>query len=172
MGRVERLLVWAIGPVVSDVSEFFVELARVRKRFVWLNEHVGRLLLDPRTHYLLVAAPTTAARDDAQYLLKRLEALRISPRALILNSAYVPENEWIEVLEQADLDSEDLRSVLSTLREEAEIRERASSEVARTFSRQHPSLAQHRLPYVEVREPKEVVVELSRQLDVAHLVPA
>ena len=121
---------------------------------------------------MLVAAPTTAARDDAQYLLKRLKALRVSPRALILNSAYVPENEWIEVLEDADLDSQELRSVLSTLREESEIRERASTEVAQAFSRQHPSLAQHRLPYVEVREPKDVVVELSHQLDVAHLVLA
>ncbi len=172
MGRVERLLVWAIGPVVSDVSQFFAELARVRSRFVWLNERVGRLLLDPQTHYFLVAAPTTAARDDAKYLLKRLKALRLSPRALILNSAYVPENEWIEVLEEADLESEELRSVLSTLREESEIRERASSDVARAFSRQHPSLEQHRLPFVEVPEPREVVVLLSRQLDVAQLVPA
>ena len=172
MGRVERLLVWAIGPVVSDVSQFFVELARVQKRFVWLNEHVGRLLLDPNTHYFLVAAPTSAARDDAQYLLKRLKALRVSPRALILNSAYVPENEWIEVLEDANLESEELRSVLATLREESEIRERASSEVARTFSRNHPSLTQLRLPYVEVQEPKDIVVELSHQLNVAQLVPA
>ena len=44
MGRVDRLLVWAIGPVVTDVAEFFAELARVRERFVWLNERVGRLL--------------------------------------------------------------------------------------------------------------------------------
>lgn len=148
MGRVERLLVWAIGPVVSDVSQFFTELAGVREQFVKINEHVSRLLLHPNTHYFLVAAPTTAARDDAQYLARRLKALRILPRAVILNSAFVPENEWLDVLEDSDLESEELRSVLSTLREESEIRERASCEVARTFSRHQPSLAQLRLPYV------------------------
>lgn len=172
MGRVERLLVWAIGPVVTDVAEFFTELARVRKRFVWLNEHVGRLLLDPGTHYFLVAAPTMAARDDAQYLLQMLRALDVSPRALILNSAYVAENDWVQVLEDADLESEGLRAVLVTLREEAEIRERASAEVARSFNARHPSLAQLRLPHVEVSEPRDVVLQLSQQLNLARLIPA
>lgn len=30
MNQVERLLVWAIGPVVSEVADFFVELGRMR----------------------------------------------------------------------------------------------------------------------------------------------
>lgn len=63
-------------------------------------------------------------------------------------------------------------AVLATLREESDIRERASSDVARTFAQQHPKLAQQRLPYVEEPEPRDVVLELSRQLDVAQLVPA
>jgi anion-transporting ArsA/GET3 family ATPase len=169
MGRVDRLLAWAIGPVVSDVAEFFAELARVRERFVWLNERVSRLLLDRNAHYFLVAAPTAAASDDAQYLFKRLKALRVSPRALVLNSAYLPENEWIEVLEEIELESDELRAALSTLREESEIREKASDAVSGSFSARHPSLPQLRLPYVELPEPREIVLQLSRQLDVTHL---
>ncbi len=170
MGRVERLLVWAIGPVVGDVAEFFTELANVRERFVMLNDQVGRLLLSRHAHYLLVAAPTTAARDDAQYLVKKLRQLRISPRALILNSAFVPENEWIEVLESAELESAEVREVLATLKEERQIRERASADVARSFSRRHPSIRQMKLPYVVVPEQRDVVMTLSQQLNVDLLI--
>lgn len=143
---------------------------RVRERFVWLNDRVGRLLLSRRAHYFLVAAPTTASRDDAQFLMKKLRQLKVSPRALILNSAFVPGNEWIEVLESAELESEDLRSVLATLKEERQIREQASNEVARSFSKRHPSLRQLKLPYVEVPEPRDVVMALSQQLGAAQLI--
>ena len=170
MGRVDRLLARAIGPVVSDVAEFFVELARVRERFVWLNERVGRLLLGRNAHYFLIAAPTAAARDDAHYLFKRLKALRVSPRALVLNSAYLPENEWIEVLEELELQSDELRAALSTLREESNNREKASAAVSGSFATRHPSLPQLRLPHVELPEPREIVLQLSRQLDVMHLI--
>ena len=170
MRQVERLLVWAIGPVVSDVADFFTELARVRSRFLWLNEHVARLLLHPRTHYFLVAAPTTAARDDAQYLLKKLRSLKIDPRGFILNSAYVQESDWIDVLEDSDVDSDCIREVLASLREEHQVREQASARVARTFSNRHPSLTQLRLPYIEVPDPRDIVLALSNEFDLSHMV--
>ena len=99
MGRVEQLLVRALGPVARDVAGLFAEMARVRKRFILLNEHTSDLLLRPETRYYPVASPTTAARDDVDYLVKKLAKLDIVPRALIVNSAFVPERDWVQALD-------------------------------------------------------------------------
>ncbi len=167
--RVERLMVWAIGPVVSDVAEFFTELALVRERFVWLNEHVAKLLTGANTHYFLVASPTAAARADAHYLLKKLRGMKLRPHRLILNSAFILEREWLAVLEDADIESEAIREVLARLNDEDRSREQASEETSKTFAERHPNLVQLRLPHLEVPEPRDVVVGLSRHLAVSQV---
>jgi anion-transporting ArsA/GET3 family ATPase len=169
MGRIESLLVRVIGPAVRDVAALFTELARVRERFLWINEKTGDLLLRPDTRYFLVAAPTTAAREDASFLFKKLTQLEVRPRGLILNSAFVPSRGWLDVLDETDSLSTSVRSVLDSLQEEARIREEAASEVSTTMARRHPRLAQHQLPFVEAKEPRQVVEALSAALDVERI---
>jgi anion-transporting ArsA/GET3 family ATPase len=169
LGRVESLLVRVIGPAVRDVAALFTELARVRERFLWINEKTGELLLRPDTRYFLVAAPTAAAREDASFLFKKLRQLEVSPRGLILNSAFVPPRQWLDVLDEHDSLSASVRSVLDSLQEEARIRDEAASEVSTAMARRHPRLTQLRLPFVEAAEPRQIVEALSAALDVERL---
>jgi anion-transporting ArsA/GET3 family ATPase len=169
MGRVEQLLVRALGPVARDVAGLFAEMARVRKRFILFNEHTSELLLHPDTRYFLVASPTAAASEDVDYLIKKLSTLGMTPKALILNSAFVPEHDWIEVLENADVTTPLVRGLLAVLREEKEIRERAAARLSSSFARRHPELRQLPLPFIEVVEPRSIVNALSEYFDIKEL---
>jgi anion-transporting ArsA/GET3 family ATPase len=172
LGRIESLLVRVIGPAVRDVAALFTELARVRERFLWINERTGDLLLRPNTRYFLVAAPTAAAREDASFLFKKLGQLEVRPRGLILNSAFVPERQWLDVLGETDSLSASVRTVLDSLQEEARLRDEAATEVSSTMARRHPRLSQLRLPFVEAAEPRQVVEALSTALDPEKLLGA
>ena len=169
MGRVEQLLVRALGPVALDVAGLFTEMARVRERFILLNEHTGELLLRPETRYFLVASPTAAAKDDVDYLIKKLGTLEVAPRALILNSAFVPERDWMRVLETTDVTTAAIDEVLSTLTHEREARHRATARITGAFSKRYPNLPQFPLPFVEAVEPRTIVHALARHLDVPAL---
>ncbi len=169
MGRVEQLLVRALGPVVRDVAGLFAEMARVRKRFILLNEHTSDLLLRPETRYYPVASPTAAASDDVDYLIKQLGKLDISPRALILNSAFVPERDWVQVLEASGETTPAIDDVLSALNDERATRNRAAARITDAFSRRYPGLPQIRLPFVESVEPRRIVHALCQSFDVAAL---
>lgn len=166
MGRVEQLLVRALGPVARDVAGLFAEMARVRERFILLNEHTSDLLLRPETRYYPVASPTAAASDDVDYLIKQLAKLDISPRALILNSAFVPERDWVQVLEASGETTPAIDDVLSALNDERATRNRAAARITESFSRRYPSLPQLRLPFVESVEPRSIVHALSQSFDV------
>jgi len=169
MGRVEQLLVRALGPVARDVAGLFSEMARVRKRFILLNEHTSDLLLRPETRYYPVASPTAAARDDVDYLIKKLGKLDIAPRALILNSAFVPEHDWVPVLEASGETTPAIDDVLSALNDERATRNRAASRITDAFSRKYPGLPQLRLPFLESVEPRSIVHALSQSFDIAQL---
>ncbi len=161
MSRVERLLVRVLGPAVTEVAGLFGELARVRKRFVWLNERTAELLLGPRTRYFLVAAPTGAAEDDIEYLMKRLGKLEIEPAMLLINSAFVPKRQWMTVLTKHEDTTPVIREVLTALAVEQQSREHATGRVSEAFVRRHPTVAQLRLPFVEAIEPRHVVEALA-----------
>ncbi|MEM9731353.1 MAG: ArsA-related P-loop ATPase [Myxococcota bacterium] len=161
MGRVERLLVDAVGPAVRDAAGLFAELAKARERFLELNEQAGRLLFGPETKYLLVAAPTSAAQEDVHYLVNKLRGLRLRANAVILNSAYVVDSGWIERLENTERSTAAIRSALATIRDEQRARRRAADRLSDSIALQHPRLPQVRLPRVEVREPREIVSRLA-----------
>ena len=155
--------------MARDVAGLFAEMARVRKRFILLNEHTSDLLLRPETRYYPVASPTAAARDDVDYLIKQLGKLGISPRALILNSAFVPERDWVQVLEASGETTPAIDDVLSGLNDERATRNRAAARITDAFSRRYPQLPQVRLPFVESVEPRSIVHTLSQGFDVAEL---
>jgi anion-transporting ArsA/GET3 family ATPase len=170
MGRVEQLLVRALGPVARDVAGLFADMARVRKRFILLNEHTSKLLLRPETRYFVVASSTAAARDDVGYLIKKLGKLDMTPQAILLNSAFVPEREWTHVLEAASVTTAAIDEVLSTLTLDREARQRATARFTKDFSKRYPNLPQVLLPFVEAVEPRSIVHALAQYLDFPALV--
>jgi hypothetical protein len=144
-------------------------MARVRKRFILLNEHTSDLLLRPETRYYPVASPTGAASDDVDYLIKQLGKLDITPKALILNSAFVPERDWVQLLEASGETTPAIDEVLCTLNDERATRNRAAARITDAFSRRYPSLPQLRLPFIESVEPRSIVHALSQSFDIASL---
>lgn len=165
-GRAERLLARVTGPnLVSDTASLFGDLALVRGRFVALTERAADLLLGPRTSYVLVVAPTAAARDDALYLHARLDALGRTPRAIVMNRANVEPS--IDLRASPAL-PEALRDVVALLDAEATARGEAAERRSRELGEALPTLSIVRLPHVEASHPDQVVLSLATSLD-AHL---
>ena len=163
--RIERLLAWAVGPVVTDVAELFSEMALVLGPFVALNQQTSRLLLGPTTKYAVVAAPTAAAQADARYLIDQLTSLQIPTAALILNGAVSPDHSFRDVLLRAPETTAPMRELLRSLDHEWQSRTQAVSTIADALSHSHPDLPQLRLPYVEKAEPRGIVEALALAFD-------
>ena len=81
------------------------------------------------------------------------------------------EHRWesFEARAQLEESSEAIRAILAELRHEQETREQAATEVSETLARWSPALHQIQLPYVELADPREIVLSLAKQLDVAFL---
>jgi len=163
-GRAGKLLEKVLGPAVGDLAGFFGELARVRGRFVELNEGMAELLLGSRSRYLVVASPTGAARDDAAYLIRRLEKLVGRPAALVVNAAMAPERAWAETLRNAPETTEAMARTLELLSIEADQRAQATARVVDSLQRKHDTVPLWRLPFVEALSPRDVVEQLSTAL--------
>jgi hypothetical protein len=134
-----------------------------------LNEHTSKLLLRPETRYFLVASSTAAARDDIDYLVKKLGKLEMTPQAILLNSAFVPERDWTHVLETTDVTTSAIREVLATLRLDRESRQRATARITKQFAKRYPNLPQVPLPFVEAVEPRSIVQALAQYVDMPTL---
>jgi len=168
-GRAGKLLEKVLGPAVGDLAGFFGELARVRGRFVELNQGMAELLLGTRSRYLVVAAPTGAAKEDADYLIRRLEKLIGRPAALVVNASLAPDRPWEATLRQSSATTAAMTRALDALALEAERREAATHKVVDALHRKHPSVPLWQLPFIEVLSPRTVVERLAEAL--APLVP-
>ena len=174
-GHIEHLVARVAGPyLVRDTAGLFVELSRVRERFVALTERASALLLGERAAYVLVAAPTAAARDDVLYLAKRLEKLGRAPRAILVNRADTRPAPYVAALRSSPSLSLALMEALEMLDDERASRGAAADAMARDLAKQLPGTPLVRLPYVEAHAAAEVVHALSMELDAHHraLLPA
>lgn len=168
-GRIEHLVARVAGPyLVRDTAGLFVELSRVRERFVALTGRASALLLGERAAYVLVAAPTAAARDDVLFLAKRLEKLGRAPRALLLNRADTRPAPHVAALRSSKGLSPALMDALEMLDDERASRGAAADAMARDLAKQLPGTPLVRLPFVEAHAAGEVVYALSTELDEHH----
>jgi len=161
-GRVESLLARVTGPnLVSDTASLFGDLARVRERFVSLTERAADLLLGPRTAYVLVVAPTAAARDDAVYLHKRLDKLGRKPRAIVMNRAdsWAPEAS-LALRGMPNLPTS-LLEAITILDAERSDRLEAAGAFAADLAIALPKLAIVKLPLVDAVAPDDVMAALA-----------
>lgn len=173
-GHVESLIARVTGPIlVTDTASLFGELARVRERFVLLAKHAAQLLLGARSAYVLVAAPTAAARDDVLVLAKRLDELGRKPRAIVMNRADVGPAPYTRALQEASELPAALVDALAVLEGERASRTRAADALAATLARKLKRVPLVRLPHVEATAPEAVVAALSRELEghIATLLP-
>jgi anion-transporting ArsA/GET3 family ATPase len=163
--HVESLIARVTGPnLFADTASLFGDLAVVRERFVHLTQEAADLLLGPRTAYLLVAAPSGAARDDVAYLARRLAKLGRDPRAVILNRADAGPAPWASLLRARDL-APSLLEAATLLDEERAARAAAADAFAAEVAADLRGLPLVRLPHVEAAAPEAVVAALSRAVE-------
>lgn len=164
-GRVEEVLARVTGPnLVRDTAALFGELSTVRERFVELTHHASELLLGERAAYVLVAAPTAAARDDVLYLSKRLHKLGRVPRALVLNRADTHAPLFVRALQGAGRLSPSIAEALAALESERSHRTLAATTLERELGSALMSAPVIRLPYVEASAPDAIVMALCASL--------
>jgi anion-transporting ArsA/GET3 family ATPase len=165
-GHVENLLARVTGPnLVRDTASVFGDLALVRKRFVADTQRAADLLLGPRAAYLLVAAPTEAARDDVLYLDKRLDKLGRAPRAIVVNRADTEPAPYVRALREAPGVPASMVEAMAMLEEERASRKVAADTMVADLKKQLPKVPVVRLPFIEAPAPEAVVAALSRELE-------
>ena len=167
-GQVESLVAGVVGPnLLRDTASLFGELALVRPRFVALTARASALLLGPAATYLLVSAPTAAARDDAVYLHERIKRIGQRPSAILMNlaAAQGEGDDWLDALEPAPDSDAPLDAVIWTLKAELTARRAATAAARDDLARRLPRLPVVSLPVVESPAPEEVVAVLSEVLD-------
>jgi anion-transporting ArsA/GET3 family ATPase len=164
-GHVERILARVTGPnLVPDTASLFAELARVREPFVELTRRAAELLHGPRTSYVLVAAPTAAARDDVLYLAERLGKLGGAPRAIVMNRAESHPARYARALRGAPELTAPMAEALDVLEYERASRATAADALAADLGRRLPATPILRLPFVEASAPERIVAALSEEL--------
>jgi hypothetical protein len=169
VGRVESLLARVTGPnLLGDTASLFGDLARVRERFVALTQHAATLLLGARTAYVLVVAPTAAARDDAVYLHQRLDKLGRKPKAIVMNRGDVAAASYVAVLREAASVPAPVLDAVGILEDERSTRGRAAAAFSAELARALPKMPIVRLPFIEAVAPDEVMKALAEEL-LAHV---
>lgn len=165
VGRVESLLARVTGPnLLGDTASLFGDLARVRERFVALTQHAATLLLGARTAYVLVVAPTAAARDDALYLHKRLDKLGRKPKAIVMNRGDVAAASYVAVLREAAGVPAEVLDAVAMLEEERSTRGRAAAAFSTDLAKALPEMPIVRLPFIEAVAPDEVMMALAAEI--------
>lgn len=157
-GHLEGVLARVTGPtLVRDTASLFGDLATVRARFVSLTERAAALLLGERAIYVLVAAPTAAARDDVRYLAKRLDALGRAPHALLVNRADAHPAPHLRRLRDAADATAPVRDAAAQLLQESASRTAAADGLCADLAQRLPRAVQVRLPHLEAPTPEAIV---------------
>ncbi len=162
-GGVETLVGRVVGPnLLAETAALFTELARVRPRFVSLATRAGELLLGPQTTWLLVGAPTAAARDDLHFLADALRRLGKQPRAVLLNRAEAEDASWLEALEALP---PVLEPLIRALRDEHTVRLDATRAAMADLAVRLPGTCVLPLPTVLATAPADIVAALATAID-------
>jgi anion-transporting ArsA/GET3 family ATPase len=107
--RMEALVANAIGaPAVRDTAEFFVDLVAVRERWLSVLRRIERRLHASDTQFWVVAGPSGAALDHAEYLVRELERRNLPPDRVLINRVVQEVPDWLTLLKQTpvhDLDA-------------------------------------------------------------------
>jgi anion-transporting ArsA/GET3 family ATPase len=165
-GRIEALVARVTGPnLVSDTARLFGDLAHVRERFVSLTERAAELLLGPRSAYVLVAAPTRAARDDVLFLGRRLEKLGRKPQAIVMNRADLGPLPYVRALREGRDVPQSVLDAVSALEDERTSRAAAAATLSADLSKRMPKVPIVRLPFIEATAPEAIVSALSNAID-------
>jgi anion-transporting ArsA/GET3 family ATPase len=164
--RVEALFSRIFDPgVLRDLAQLFADLALVKDRFAHFARMSERLLLGERAHYLLVSAPTGSAQADVAFLGRRLDRLKQTPAAILLNRSDETLPDWLVALRKEVPGWPPLGDVIAQLQQEFESRKRAGDRLSAALRRDLARIPQIRLPSFESPDPAQIVRALATHLD-------
>lgn len=163
--RAEALFSRIMNPrVLRDLTQLFADLTLVRERFAKFARISESLLLGPGARYVLVGAPTSSAQADVEFLAKRLDRLKKSPAALLLNRADLHRPDWVGRLEAVVPGWPALGEALQQVDHEMKNRRRAGDRLAERLAKTIPRVPQVRTPTVEASDPAHIVRALATEL--------
>ncbi len=145
---------------IINIAALFVELEAARERWLALVQSVRTRLESRNTRYLVIAAPSGAALDDAAYLCSELTQRRTKPTALIINRTHAARDTWPR-LDPAD----PLQDVVTSLQRDSErlgAQTQTAFERVRSFPNTGASVAS--LPSVAAVDPTQVLLALAEHL--------
>ncbi len=76
---------------LQDIAEFFVLFQTMEKGFVARADEVERLLVDPRTAFVVVSTLEAAPAYEAAFLVRELQRRRMNLGAVVLNRVLAPD---------------------------------------------------------------------------------
>lgn len=98
--RLQTVVASLVGaPAIRDVAEFFGDLMAVRARWLELLKGVEQRLNAEHTRFWVVAGPSGAALDDAEYLIRGLEQRSLAAERVLINRVPEPIPAWLGELE-------------------------------------------------------------------------
>ena len=159
--RIDRIVASTLGPrVIGDFASIFADLSIVRKRFTQVTRDAEALLLGPSSRFVLVGAPTAAARADIQHLARRVHDLGRDASAIVLNRADTGPPGWVASVRASDPRA-DLAAAVEILETERAARTLAADETAAAFRKRWPGMTQVRLPMIASDDPATIVGRLA-----------
>jgi anion-transporting ArsA/GET3 family ATPase len=160
--RVEDALAKLLGArFIEDLTQLFADLGIVRVRLAELAREAEAMLLGPATRFVLVAAPTGAAKADLLHLAHRLEKLSRRATALVVNRADEGRLPFALTLGSALESTAPMREAIAELEAERSARTAAADGMAADLKRRLPGLPLVRLPALLDRSPAVIVERLA-----------
>ncbi|MEM1415654.1 MAG: ArsA-related P-loop ATPase [Myxococcota bacterium] len=157
--RLEEAILKVLPPeFLVEGARFFADLGPIREPLVARARRADALLREAR--FLLVSAPTRAARQDA---LRLAEALPKPAAGLLLNRA----DDGLPPALAAEIDRvpQPAAEAAALLREEAQGRRDALERTERALRARLPTVPLHRLPTQHGGEPLAIVEGLAPHLE-------
>jgi anion-transporting ArsA/GET3 family ATPase len=151
------------GPGVRDLAAFFADLAAVRLRWLGLLRSVERRLSAEHTRFWVVAGPSGAALDDAEYLVRELERRGLLADRILINRVQAGVPAWLTDLGQ-DPRTEFgglVRNYLTEFEARALETHRARERMARLVPHGTPLLL---LPALRTTDPRAILRAMSKAL--------
>jgi anion-transporting ArsA/GET3 family ATPase len=154
---------------IHDIAALFGEFLLVRERWLELVRRVERRLADEGTLFVVVTGPSGASLDDAEFLLRELDARSLSCGAVVLNRVAAGVPAWLGELRLRVDGEAALADAIERYAREWEARAAQSARAERRLEKSVGKTPLCRLPALSASDPRRVVSALASEVGAGEL---